>query len=194
MKDININNVRSKVLSATLSFQPPHCYQYGHVFDSDIIKYGFKISRIKMMKLSIFDTDLDLKKQRYKYRHCNRTFTFETSLVESNYCLSNSLKQAIFLEASHKKSESNIPHELNVSHSIVNRIIHTSYEEHPFHLIPFQRYKNGVLEGMNNQLKVIKRIARGYRSFYHFKARILIIHKYIFEQQNKRNQTTQRAA
>ena len=34
-------------------------------------------------------------------------------------------------------------------------------------------YTNGVLEGINNKIKVIKRIAFGYRSFYHFKARIL---------------------
>ena len=55
-------------------------------------------------------------------------------------------------------------------------------------------YTNGVLEGINNKIKVIKRMAFGYRSFYHFKARILIIHKYTFEQKNKRNQTAQRAA
>ena len=43
-------------------------------------------------------------------------------------------------------------------------------------------YTNGVLKGMNNQIKVIKHIAFGYRSFYHFKARILSIHKFTFEQ------------
>ena len=85
------------------------------------------------MKLSGFNTYLDLKKQRYNCCHCNRTFTLETSLVESNYYLSNPLKQAIFLEASHKKSESDITRELNVSHSTVNQIIHTSYEEQPLH-------------------------------------------------------------
>ena len=35
-------------------------------------------------------------------------------------------------------------------------------------------YTNGTLEGINNKIKVIKRIAFGYRSFYHFKNRILI--------------------
>lgn len=55
-------------------------------------------------------------------------------------------------------------------------------------------YTNGVLEGINNKIKVIKRIAFGYRSLYHFKARILIIHKYTFEQKNKRNQTALIAA
>jgi len=35
-------------------------------------------------------------------------------------------------------------------------------------------YTNGILEGINNKIKVIKRISFGYRSFYHFKNRILI--------------------
>jgi Transposase len=35
-------------------------------------------------------------------------------------------------------------------------------------------YNNGVLEGINNKIKVIKRIAFGYKCFYHFKNRILI--------------------
>ncbi|MCU7194822.1 transposase family protein, partial [Turicibacter sp. T129] len=84
MKEVMINGVRSKLISGILSFQPTHCYQCGHIFDSNIIKHGFKTSRIKMMKLSGFDTYLDLKKQRYKCRHCNSTFTLKTSLVESN--------------------------------------------------------------------------------------------------------------
>ncbi|NMA69462.1 MAG: ISL3 family transposase [Desulfitobacterium sp.] len=35
-------------------------------------------------------------------------------------------------------------------------------------------YNNGVLEGINNKIKVIKRIAFGFRCFYHFRNRILI--------------------
>jgi len=36
------------------------------------------------------------------------------------------------------------------------------------------KYTNGIIEGINNKIKVIKRIAFGYRSFVHFKNRILI--------------------
>lgn len=36
-------------------------------------------------------------------------------------------------------------------------------------------YSNGRIEGTNNLIKVIKRIAFGYRTFSHFKTRILII-------------------
>ncbi|WP_394806289.1 transposase [Turicibacter sanguinis] len=35
-------------------------------------------------------------------------------------------------------------------------------------------YTNGPSEGINNKIKVIKRITFVYRSFYHFKSRILI--------------------
>lgn len=35
-------------------------------------------------------------------------------------------------------------------------------------------YSNGTIEGLNNYIKVIKRIAFGYRSFFHFRNRILI--------------------
>ena len=131
IKDEIINGVRSKVVFGTLSFQPTHCYQCGHTFDSQIIKHGFKTSRLKIMKLSGLDAYLDLKKQRYKCRHCQSTFTLETSLVDKNCYISKPVKQAIFLEASHKKSECDIARELNVSHSTVNRVIHNSYEEQP---------------------------------------------------------------
>ena len=37
-------------------------------------------------------------------------------------------------------------------------------------------FNNGVIEGINNKTKVIKRIAFGYRSFLHFRNRILLSH------------------
>ncbi len=36
-------------------------------------------------------------------------------------------------------------------------------------------YTNGVIAGINNKIKVIKKIAFSYRSFYYFKNRILIM-------------------
>ena len=75
-----------------------------------------------MMKFSGFEPYLDLRTQRYKYRHCHCLFTLGTSLVESNCYLSIPVKQVIFLKARHKQSESD------------NRIILPSYEEQPLYL------------------------------------------------------------
>ncbi|WP_445684075.1 transposase [Ureibacillus sp. FSL K6-2830] len=35
-------------------------------------------------------------------------------------------------------------------------------------------YNNGILEGIHNKIKVMKRISFGYRCFHHFKNRIMI--------------------
>ncbi|MGC6769726.1 transposase [Enterococcus sp. LJL51] len=41
-------------------------------------------------------------------------------------------------------------------------------------------FSNGVTEGLNNKMKVIKRVAYGYRNFYHFRSRIYSIQGLIF--------------
>ncbi len=41
---------------------------------------------------------------------------------------------------------------------------------------------NGRLEATNNLIKVIKRVAFGFRSLLHFKNRILIIHNHFYIQ------------
>ena len=46
-------------------------------------------------------------------------------------------------------------------------------------------YSNGVIEGMNNLIKVIKRVAYGYRNFEFMKIRIKIITGYYFSQKKK---------
>lgn len=40
---------------------------------------------------------------------------------------------------------------------------------------------NGVTEGINNKIKLIKRVAFGYRNFYHFRARIYLQQGLIFQ-------------
>ena len=55
IQETQIKNVRSKLILGTLSFQPTHCYHCGHSFDSNIIKHGFKTSRIKLVKIWFYN-------------------------------------------------------------------------------------------------------------------------------------------
>ena len=48
-----------------------------------------------------------------------------------------------------------------------------NYEDYIKNAMTYE-YTNGVIEGINNYIKVIKRLAFGFRSFYHFRNRILI--------------------
>lgn len=41
-------------------------------------------------------------------------------------------------------------------------------------------YSNGLVEGTNNKIKVIKRVAYGYRNFRNFRNRIYIVQGLIF--------------
>ncbi|MBP1997909.1 transposase [Peptostreptococcus canis] len=40
------------------------------------------------------------------------------------------------------------------------------------------QYTNGMVEGKNNKIKVIKRISFGYSNFRNFRLRILLMEKY----------------
>ena len=52
-----------------------------------------------------------------------------------------------------------------------------TFNKFSYHIINSFKFNlnNGVIEVVNNLIKCIKRIAFGYRSFYHFKARIMLI-------------------
>ena len=52
--------------------------------------------------------------------------------------------------------------------------IKTAKEIHRLYKTLLSMITNGVLEGINNKIKIIKRIAFGYRCFFHLKNRILI--------------------
>ena len=92
----------------------------------------------------------------------------ETYLVYQNilYCLQN--KKFNLLKSYLTKSYSNISFYMKTS-------ISTLLEFLPFIKNTFNtNYHNGFIEGNNNFIKVIKRIAFGFRSFRRFKARIMI--------------------
>ena len=64
-------------------------------------------------------------------------------------------------------------------YSVSNEIMKTSLKTFKKHLEYIENsltydYNNGLIEGINRKIKTIKRTAYGYKSFYHFRAKILI--------------------
>ena len=90
-------------------------------------------------------------------------YIFTYFLMEDKRRDTNTFKRIIFNE--HKNISGYFKTALNTCRKYADYII-SSMTCH---------YTNGVIEGINNKIKVIKRIAFGYRSFYHFRNRILII-------------------
>ncbi len=45
------------------------------------------------------------------------------------------------------------------------------------HTFKYKHLTNGRIEGLNNKIKVLKRIAYGYRNFQNFRTRLLMMNK-----------------
>lgn len=68
-------------------------------------------------------TRLILHKQRFYCKHCNNTFIAETNLVDKNKNISNNTNLQIRLELMEKQSEKDIAKRMDVSVSVINRIL-----------------------------------------------------------------------
>ena len=64
LEEVKLNGITSLVFKEILSNHPSHCEHCGTLFDSKFKKHGFKTSRIVIPKVSLYDTYLELKKQR----------------------------------------------------------------------------------------------------------------------------------
>ena len=122
IKEENRKGIGTKVITGILVNKPDIC---PHCRGVHINIHGYKMTRIKLPKVSEYNAILDLKKQRYKCMGCGKTFTAKTSIVEENCCISNNTKHAAIIHATEKISEKDIAKRLNISHNTVNRIINS---------------------------------------------------------------------
>ena len=105
------NNIEVKVFHGYLTYTPKYCDRCGVINEgtNDIINWGFdKNCLVKLPKVSNFNTILLLDKQRFYCKHCNRTFTARTSLVDFHKQISNNTKLSVILDLMNKGSEKDI--------------------------------------------------------------------------------------
>lgn len=121
--------------------------------------------------------------------HFNRYICFDKMLsqrdivdflIEQDETLKNTynLYQSL-LSAIRCKSNERFENILNTEHTGISEFMETAinttnkYRKYILNAVKYG-YTNGLVEGFNNKIKAIKRVAFGYRSFYHFRNRILI--------------------
>lgn len=127
LKICKINNIDTKVFHGYLTYTPEYCDVCGTINQSmnDIIKWNWKHNcKVKMTKVSNYNTLLILDKQRFYCKHCHHTFTAKTNVVDFHKQISNDIELSIKLELMNKVSEKDISKHFNVSHNKVNRIMH----------------------------------------------------------------------
>ena len=121
-----IKGIKTKIFHGYLTYTPeycPHCGVVNEGFD-DIIKWNFKRnSKIKVTKVANYNTILLLDKQRFYCKHCNKTFTASTNVVDFHKQISNDTKLSIILDLMNKGSEKDISIRNNVSTNSTNRIL-----------------------------------------------------------------------
>jgi len=130
-------------------------------------------------------SELDIKE--YKNWYCFKQMLCEEDIVNYLLVQNEELRHTyeLYQDLLHSIKSKNIDqfnqilNNVNKEYSKISDYMKTSIKSLKTHRefilnTMHTNYTNGVIEGINNKIKVIKRIAFGYRSFYHFKARILI--------------------
>lgn len=121
-----IKSKETKIFHAYLTYTPNYCKNCGCInegFDG-IIKWNFKRNcKIKIPKVSNYNALLILDKQRFYCKHCNKTFTADTNLVDFHKQISNNTKLSIKLDLMNKGSEKDISFRNDVSTNSTNRIL-----------------------------------------------------------------------
>lgn len=120
-----INDKTSKIFHGYLVNNPNNCPICGCINNGtdDIIKWNWKRNcLIKIPNVSNYTTYLELDKQRFFCKHCHKTFTSNTTIVDKRKQISNNTKTNIILELMKSGTEKDIAYRNNVSHNTVNRI------------------------------------------------------------------------
>ena len=122
-----IKGIQTKIFYGYLTYTPTCCPKCGCINRSfnDIIKWDFKKNcKIKLTKVSNYNTLLLLDKQRFFCKHCNHTFTASTDIVDFHKQISNDTRKSVILDLMTKDSEKNISFKNGISTNSTNRILH----------------------------------------------------------------------
>ena len=121
-----IKGVKTKIFHAYLTYTPSSCPKCKCISNGtdDIIKWDFKRNcKVKITKVCNYNTILLLDKQRFFCKHCNKTFTASTNIVNFHKQISNDTRTSVILDLMTKDSEKNIAKRNNISTNSVNRIL-----------------------------------------------------------------------
>ncbi len=123
-----IKNKRCLILKGYLKNEFEYCPCCGCINDETIIKYGTKTSFIKIPKISELDSYLELKKQKYLCKICNKRMTATTKEVDYRCRISNHTKHSIIYYSKDILPHTYIAKNHNVSNMTVQRTLNKVYD------------------------------------------------------------------
>ena len=148
-----------------------HCYNCCEIFTEQLSINTEKSNISNKVKIQIrkdlLNYNLSLKYISEKNRVS--TFIVENELLDIIHHHDQMDVDKQMTKWISKCIEKNIPEFVEAAGTI------SRWKEYIFNSFIDERYSNGYTEGVNNKIKVIKRIAFGYKSFELFRGRILYI-------------------
>ncbi|NAA44172.1 hypothetical protein GUJ51_03245, partial [Enterococcus durans] len=83
------------IYKGTLLYKPEECPHCLCVVPSRIIRWGTTTVRLLLNDVSEYRTYLELKKQRFKCKSCQRTFVADTSVAEKHCFISQKVRWSV---------------------------------------------------------------------------------------------------
>ena len=122
-----IKGKKCQIIIGYLKNEFDYCPKCGCVNEQTIIKKGIDKCLIKINKISELTSYLQLTKQVYKCKNCNKKFVSETNIVDFRCRISNNVKRAIYSCAKEMFSKKLISRLYNVCDNTVQRIFDTMF-------------------------------------------------------------------
>ncbi len=129
------------IYKGTLLYKPEECPHCLCVVPSRIIRWGTTTVRLLLNDVSEYRTYLELKKQRFKCKSCQRTFVADTSVAEKYCFISQKVRWSVIARLKENTSMTEIARQKNISTSSVYRVMKRFYRP----LNPFKQTLPKVL-------------------------------------------------
>ena len=127
VEERKIKGKRSLVYLGYLQNNFEYCPKCGCINEKTIVKNGTKKSLIKIPKISELNSYLELKKQKYKCRNCNKISVASTSIVDYRCHISNNTKHAVINYSKKVIPHTYIAEYCNIINMSVQRILDRVY-------------------------------------------------------------------
>ena len=115
------------IYKGTLLYKPEECPHCLCVVPSRIIRWGTTTVRLLLNDVSEYRTYLELKKQRFKCKSCQRTFVADTSVAEKYCFISQKVRWSVIARLKENTSMTEIARQKNISTSSVYRVMKRFY-------------------------------------------------------------------
>lgn len=113
--------VHEKLLSATLTYRVERCI---YCESTDVVRNGTRLTKLKFPSIGEQPIRLNLRKQRYLCRSCQRTFSAQTDIAPTNHSITHRAAHEIVTLAKKSLPVKTISEIVGISASSIQRILY----------------------------------------------------------------------